>query len=114
MQSSFRGVVSLPGQPVPVPATIEVSSAEVRAIASNGDTLVWPLATVEVTPGGYDGDFVFLRSPDQPATLSTTDLAVVERLAELGGPALAARLGSVRKHRSAAFFWRTFRWWLRA
>jgi predicted Zn-dependent protease len=104
----LRGVVTLPGRPTAVPATIEVTATEVRATADNGDVLVWPLASLEVTPGGYDGDFVFLRSPAQPATLSTTDLTVVERLAEVGGPAMAARLGSVRKHRGAASFWRTF------
>jgi predicted Zn-dependent protease len=104
----LRGVVTLPGRPTAVPARIEVTSTEVRATADNGDVLVWPLASLEVTPGGYDGDFVFLRSPAQPATLSTTDLAVVERLAALGGPEMTARLGSVRKHRGAASFWRTF------
>ena len=105
---ALRGVVTLPGQSTPTPVSIEVTQEGVRATAGNGDVLVWPLASLEVTPGGYDGDFVFLRSPAQPATLSTTDLAVVERLAEVGGPAMAARLGSVRKHRGAASFWRTF------
>ncbi|MBN8613874.1 MAG: M48 family metallopeptidase [Deltaproteobacteria bacterium] len=106
--TTFRGVVTIPGASTGAPATIEITSLEVRAIAANGDVLSWPLASLEVTPGGYDGDFVFLRSPEQPATLSTTDLAVVEKLAELGGPAMAARLGSVRKHRGSASFWRTF------
>lgn len=106
--TSFRGVVTIPGAASAAPATIEISATEVRAIAGNGDVLTWPLASLEVTPGGYDGDFVFLRSPEQAATLSTTDLAVVEKLAEIGGPAMAARLGSVRKHRSSASFWRTF------
>lgn len=105
---TFRGVVTIPGASTGAPAAIEITRVEVRAIASNGDVLTWPLATLEVTPGGYDGDFVFLRSPEQAATLSTTDLAVVEALAELGGPAMAARLGSVRMHRSTASFWRTF------
>ncbi len=105
---TFRGVVTMPGAPSPVPAAIEITETEVRAIAANGEALTWPLASLEVTPGGYDGDFVFLRAPEQPATLSTTDLAVVERLATVGGPAMAARLGHVRKHRSTASFWRTF------
>jgi predicted Zn-dependent protease len=94
--------VTTKGQPTTVPVTLTVTPEAVHATAANGDTLALPLAALEVTPGGYDGDFVFLRAPGHDATITTVDLAVVERLAEVGGPAMAARLGHVRKHRSSA------------
>lgn len=106
--TTHRGVVIAPRQASPMPVVITVSSEGVRAVAESGDTLVLPLDVLEVTPGGYDGDFVFLRAPGQELSISTTDLAVVERLAEVGGPAMAARLAHVRKHRGAASFWRSF------
>lgn len=106
MEPELRGVVTLAGQSTPTPVTLVVTATEVRAIAHNSDTLALPLASLEVTPGGYDGDFVFLRAPGHTATISTTDLAVVERLAAVGGPTMEARLASVRRHRGSAALWR--------
>lgn len=91
-----------------VPAELHVTPDGVQAVAPNGDAILLPLATLEVTPGGYDGDFVFLRAPGHPATISTTELALVATLATVGGPAMEARLAHVRKHRRASSFWRTF------
>ncbi len=106
MEPELRGVVSLAGQSTPTPVTLVVTPTEVRATAPNGETLALPLASLEVTPGGYDGDFVFLRAEGHAATISTTDLAVVERLATVGGPTMEARLASVRKHRGTTALWR--------
>jgi len=106
VEPELRGVVILPRQSTPTPVSLVVTATEVRATAPNGETLALPLASLEVTPGGYDGDFVFLRAAGHEATFSTTDLAVVERLASVGGPAMEARLASVRKHRGSAALWR--------
>lgn len=102
VDSELRGTVTTKGQPATVPVTLAVTPTEVRATAANGDTLALPLASLEVTPGGYDGDFVFLRAPGHDATITTVDLAVVEHLATVGGPAMAARLAHVRRHQSSA------------
>lgn len=100
------GIVTLQGSATPVPVTLVVLLTEVQATAANGDVLTLPMATLEVTPGGFDGDFIFLRAPSAAFTISTTDLSLLERMVELGGDAMAQRLQHVRKHRASASFWR--------
>ena len=100
-----QGIVTL-DEGVATPVTLVVRATDVQAIAVNGEVLSLPMATVEVTPGGFDGDFIFLRAPGAPFTISTTDLSVLERMVELGGDAMAIRLQPVRKHRASASFWR--------
>ena len=101
-----QGIVTLQGNPTPIPASLSVTATHVEARAANGDVLTLPLATLVVTPGGFDGDFIFLRDAEGHITLSTTDLSLLERMVEVGGEAMATRLQHVRKHRASASFWR--------
>lgn len=105
-RSPHLGIVTREGASTPVPVTLLVTPTEVQAVAPNGDVLSLPMATLEVTPGGFDGDFIFLRAPTATFTISTTDLSLLERMVELGGEAMALRLQHVRKHRASASFWR--------
>ena len=102
----MQGIVTLEGQATPTPVTLMVTPTHLEAHAANGDVLSLPMATLVVTPGGCDGDFIFLRAPDQRLTISTTDLMLLERMVEVGGEGMAARLAHVRKHRASASLWR--------
>lgn len=106
METFTQGIVTLQGNATPTPVTLSVTRTHVEARAPNGEALTLPLATLVVTPGGFDGDFIFVRTPDGHITISTTDLSLLERMVEVGGDAMASRLAHVRKHRASSSFWR--------
>lgn len=91
------GTVHVAGQAQPLAARVTI---EHEAIVARGDDQEWRVALHEVSlsPGGFDGDFVFCRPPDASFTIAVNDPRFVAMLAAQPDAFLKAQLAKIASH----------------
>jgi len=102
----MRGAVFVEGADRPAPATLSVDSSAVTAQTDDGTTHRVPLSEAKISPGGFDGEHVFVRTADDALTISTADPAIVEALAAVADERLQAMLRDVGAHRRRHAWWK--------
>ena len=69
----MRGTMHRAGEPEPVAVAVSLEAGAVVARSDDGRRFAIPLAEVDVSAGGFDGDFIFCRTPDGGSTIATND-----------------------------------------
>ena len=97
----MRGTVHQRGDPKPVAVEVRVEADAVVAEGDAGERFAIPIAEVTIAAGGFDGDHVFLRTPDDALTIATADPGIVPALEAIGDARLDEALAGVGRHRRA-------------
>ncbi|MBX3269902.1 MAG: M48 family metallopeptidase [Sandaracinaceae bacterium] len=96
----MRGTVFVEGASAPRAVTLEVHADRVEATSEAGERWSVVLADASIEAGGFDGDHVFLRTPDGRLTVASQDAALVPALAAVADARVTERLAAVGLHRT--------------
>ncbi len=95
------------GQVEGQPAHLRVTPQGVEAFLADGQTVLIPHAQLDLSAGGFDGTFVFVRRKDGAGpTITTGDRGFVPVLREMAGSLLAHELDKLSSHTRSHNRWR--------
>ncbi len=98
--AGMAGTLVPAGQAEGQPANLRVTSSGITAHLGSGEAVTIPFAEVELSAGGFDGTFIFVRTRGGAGpTITSGDKAFLPALEQAAGSLLASELAKITSHK---------------